>query len=94
MGKYRDICDFAMVVTGDKAEPVNDSLPKKRQNMLQNAAFCHHLNQPKYYKSLIINQLLVLREGFEPSRPCGHHDLNVACLPFHHLSKFEVERKV
>ena len=29
---------------------------------------------------------MVLREGFEPSRPCGHHDLNVACLPFHHLS--------
>ena len=29
---------------------------------------------------------MVLRAGFEPARPQGHHDLNVACLPFHHLS--------
>jgi hypothetical protein len=36
---------------------------------------------------------MVLREGFEPSRPCGHHDLNVACLPFHHLSNFECMNK-
>jgi hypothetical protein len=35
---------------------------------------------------LITNTSTLLREGFEPSRPCEHHDLNVACLPFHHLS--------
>ena len=27
---------------------------------------------------------LVYPEGLEPSRPCGHSDLNAACLPFHH----------
>jgi hypothetical protein len=26
----------------------------------------------------------VREEGFEPSRPCGHQYLRLACLPFHH----------
>ena len=28
---------------------------------------------------------LVPKVGFEPTRPCGHYALNVACLPFHHF---------
>ena len=28
---------------------------------------------------------LVPKVGFEPTRPCEHYALNVACLPFHHF---------
>src|SRR3989338_191461 len=31
------------------------------------------------------NSILVGKEGFEPSHPCGYYALNVARLPFRHL---------
>ena len=30
------------------------------------------------------NIFIVGEEGVEPSRPCGHWNLNPACIPFHH----------
>lgn len=33
--------------------------------------------------------VLVPKEGFEPTRPCGHCDLNAARLPFRHLGTRE-----
>ena len=51
------------------------------------ASLCQIQLTPNNHKSLRANYLTLLREGFEPSRPCEHHDLNVACLPFHHLSE-------
>ena len=30
-------------------------------------------------------EILVPKEGFEPTRPCGHYALNVARLPFRHF---------
>ena len=29
---------------------------------------------------------MVLGVGVEPTRPCGHQPLKLACLPFHHPS--------
>ena len=31
---------------------------------------------------------MVPKEGFEPTRPCGHYALNVARLPFRHFGKY------
>ncbi len=33
----------------------------------------------------LINDIVVPKEGFEPTRPCGHYALNVARLPFRHF---------
>ena len=31
-------------------------------------------------------EIKVTKEGFEPSRPCEHHPLKMASLPFLHLA--------
>ena len=43
--------------------------------------FLNWLHMPVSEKNI---SQLVYPEGLEPSRPCGHSDLNAACLPFHH----------
>ena len=40
---------------------------------------------PLLSSKLLVIRLLVPKEGFEPTHPCGYYALNVARLPFRHF---------
>ena len=44
-------------------------------------------NLCKYRGFLLRHFYIVTMEGFEPSRPCEHHPLKMASLPFLHMAK-------